>query len=120
MFSDNYRLSLFAVITAILFVIPSCSQQKQEEKKKEEPPPEVTRKDELVIFLDSLEHTYELACFGMGTANWNSYSKEGAYDLTAAKATFAKIFLDTTARNTIENWRSRSNSLADKLLARRL
>ncbi len=120
MFPVQRRFSLLAIVTFLLFIIQSCSEQKPQENKKEEPRQEVTRKDELVVFLDSLEHTYELACFGMGNANWNSYSKEGTYDLTAAKATFAKIFLDTTARNTIEEWRGRSNSLADKLLARRL
>jgi peptidyl-dipeptidase A len=101
------------MLIVLALVAHSCSQKQQEK-------PEVTRKDELVVFLDSLERAYEAACFRMGTANWNSYSKEGSYDLNGAKAGFAKIFLDTTARKTIEEWRGKSNSLADKLLTRRL
>jgi peptidyl-dipeptidase A len=91
---------------------------------KNEPPkpPErkVNSKDELVLYLDTLEQRYEQACIQMGTANWNSYSKEAAYDLDAAKAGFSEIFSDTTARNIIIEWRGKSNSLADKPLARRL
>ncbi len=77
-------------------------------------------KDELVLYLDTLEQRYEQACYQMGLANWNSYSKEAAYDLDKAKANFAEIFSDTSARKIIEEWRGKSNSLADKLLARRL
>jgi peptidyl-dipeptidase A len=92
----------------------SCSGKFEPQK------PRVTSKDELYVFLDSLERQYEDACYEIGLANWNSYSKEGAYDLDAAKANFAKIFLDTTTRNIIEQWRERSGSLADEELARRL
>ena len=80
----------------------------------------VTKKDELIPVLDSLEARYEKACARMGTANWNSYSKEAPADLDGAKAEFAKIFLDSATANMIEVWRGRSSSLADKLLARRL
>lgn len=83
-------------------------------------PRTVNSKDELVLYLDTLELRYEAACKEMGLANWNSYSKEAPYDLDAAKAGFAKIFLDTTARSIITEWRRRSNSLADKPLSRRL
>ncbi len=102
---------LLAALIALQPLLNSCSQRKN---------PEVSRKDDLVVFLDSLEHRYENACYQMGTANWNSYSKEGLYDLDAAKQEFAKIFLDSTARSTIEEWKQKSSSLADKLLARRL
>jgi hypothetical protein len=80
----------------------------------------VSSKDELVVFLDSLEVSYEQACFKMGIANWNSYSKEGPADLDGAKASFAKIFNDTLARSIITEWDRKSSALADKLLARRL
>ncbi len=80
----------------------------------------VTSKDDLIVYLDSLERAYENACFAMGTANWNSYSKEAPADLNAAKAKFARIFLDEKHRRTISEWREKSSSLADELLARRL
>lgn len=80
----------------------------------------VTSKDQLFLFLDALEHEYELACHEMGIANWNSYSKEGPADLDSAKARFANIFLDEKRRATIEEWRGKSGSLADEMLARRL
>ena len=109
------RLSLASIIISGLLVImtTSCSDTRQQKQ-------EITRKDDLVVFLDSLEKRYEAACISMGSANWNSYSHEGPYDLDAAKAEFAAIFLDSAARKTVEEWRGRSNSLADKLLARRL
>lgn len=80
----------------------------------------VNSKDELYVYLDSLERRYERACSRMGLANWNSYSKESAYDLDGAKAEFAGIFGDTSARSIIEEWRGRARSLSDKPLARRL
>ena len=80
----------------------------------------VTSKNELVVFLDTLEQRYEKACEQIGIANWNSYSGEGPADLDGAKEDFAKLFLDTSARATVDEWRLRSKSLADKLLARRL
>jgi hypothetical protein len=109
MIRAQHALTVALVLANSLF-ISSCAKQK----------PSVTSKDELVVFLDSLERRYEYACTRMGLANWNSYSKEASYDLDAAKAEFAKIFSDSTARQTIEEWRGKSNSLADKLLARRL
>ncbi len=80
----------------------------------------VGSKNELYVYLDSLERRYEKACYGMGMANWNSYSKEAPYDLDGAKAGFAAIFGDTSARAIIEEWCARSSSLSDKQLARRL
>lgn len=97
-------ITLFAAM-----VLTSCSSKDR-----------VTSKDELVIFLDSLERAYESACFEMGAANWNNYSKEGPANLDSAKAVFAKIFLDVKKHQTISEWRDKSNVLADKLLARRL
>src|SRR5512143_2087846 len=103
----------------LLSVISSCSRQ-----EKTDPVPEMKKdvksRDELYVFLDSLEKRYEKACYVMGLANWNSYAKEAPYDLDAAKAGFAKIFADSAARTVVEEWRGRSNSLADKPLARRL
>lgn len=89
-------------------------------EKNEPKKPTVTSKDELYIFLDSLEKEYENACLQIGLANWNSYSKEAPYNLDAAKKKFAEIFLDTTTRHIIDEWRERSGSLADEELARRL
>src|SRR5260221_10101865 len=80
----------------------------------------ISSKNELYVYLDSLERRYEKACYAMGMANWNSYSKEGEFDLDGAKAGFAGIFGDTSARAIIEEWRGRSSSLSDKQLARRL
>jgi peptidyl-dipeptidase A len=103
----------------LLTALVSCSRQ-----DKPDPVPEakkdVSSRDELYVFLDSLEKRYEKACVVMGVANWNSYAKEEAYDLDAAKAGFATIFADSAARAIVEEWRGRSNSLADKPLARRL
>ncbi len=86
----------------------------REQKKR------VTSKDELIPFLDTLERRYEAACFAMGKANWHSYAKDSAYNLDAAKAQFAEIFLDTSLRNIITEWLNISGSLADKQLERRL
>lgn len=105
------RLRILFVVS--LFLIAGCEQ----------PPPKgphITMKDELIPYLDSLEIRYEAACRAIGLANWNSYSKEAPYDLNAAKAQLAELFLDTTARKIVEEWRGRSGSLADATLARRL
>lgn len=80
----------------------------------------VASKDELFVYLDSLERAYENACYAMGIANWNSYSNEAPAHLDSAKAKFAKIFLDEKRRLTIAEWRNNSGSLADARLSRRL
>ena len=113
---ERPRVLLVLALAGAVLLAESCMKQ---------PPPTpaprtVNSKDELVLYLDTLEHRYEAACTAMGVANWNSYSKEAPDDLGGAKAGFAKIFLDTTARNIITDWRRRSNSLADKPLSRRL
>jgi peptidyl-dipeptidase A len=92
-------------------------------EKKQEPQvstQEISVKDELLVFLDSLEGEYEKACIATGTANWNSYSGDAPYNLDSAKALFGRIFLDSTARATVEEWRRKSGSLADQGLSRRL
>lgn len=94
----------------VTFLVFSCSSRDRS----------VTSKDELFVYLDSLEHEYENACYAMGIANWNSYSKEGPAYLDTAKAQFAKIFLDQKRRATINEWRNKSTSLADERLSRRL
>jgi hypothetical protein len=109
------RQSIRLTITFVLVSIMTTSCSHKEEQKQE-----IRKKDELIVFLDSLEKKYEAACYNTGMANWNSYSKEGPYDLNAAKAEFAAIFLDGTSRAIIEDWRGRAPSLADKVLARRL
>ncbi|MBI1805773.1 MAG: hypothetical protein HYR76_01825 [Ignavibacteria bacterium] len=107
------RLSIAIGVMTLTF---SCMKQNQDLPKKQT----VSSKDELIIYLDSLEHRYEHACLRMGLANWNSYSKEAAYELDGAKEEFSHIFSDSTARSIIDDWRRKSNSLADKQLARRL
>lgn len=80
----------------------------------------VTSKDELFLYLDSLEQTYENACYAVGIANWNAYAKDGPARLDSARALFGKIFLDQKRRATITEWRDKASSLADERLARRL
>jgi peptidyl-dipeptidase A len=110
------RFILFTVTIIVITLTESCMKDKPQEKHEIT----ITKKDDLVPYLDSLERTYELACLRMGVANWNSYAKEAPADLDGAKAGFANIFADTTARKIIDEWRGKSNSLADKPLARRL
>lgn len=105
----------FALFAAL--ANPSCTRQQRPETSSEAV---VRSKNDLVIFLDSLERRYEQACIGVGLANWSVYSGEGGYDLDRAKEEMAKIFSDSTARAIVQEWRNRSNSLADKELARRL
>ena len=94
----------------------SCTQEVPESPPKTT----VTSKNELIVYLDSLEHRYERAVWLVGLANWNSYAKELPYDLDSAKAGLAAVVADSSIRNIIDEWRGRSNSLADKMLARRL
>lgn len=93
-----------------LILLSSCEQKRET----------VSTKNELLIFLDTLEHNYEDACIQTGMANWNLYSGEAAHNLDAAKAKFAKIFLDSSDKKLIELWRDKSSALADDTLARRL
>jgi len=81
---------------------------------------QVSRKDDLVKWLDSLETQYEQACFAMGIANWNSYSKEGAADLDGAKKKFANIFLNEDSRKIIQEWKSKITPNVDPTLSRRM
>jgi peptidyl-dipeptidase A len=114
-------LVLLAAAALLLPVEDSCTKKSDEQMGKNiQAKTEVNSKDELYVYLDSLERRYEKACERMGLANWNSYSHEAAYDLDGAKAEFAGIFGDTTARSIIETWLGRAASLSDKPLARRL
>lgn len=110
------RFFILTITIIVITLTESCMKDKPQVK----PEIKIARKDDLVPYLDSLERTYEHACFKMGIANWNSYAKEAPADLDGAKAGFANIFTDTTARKIIDEWRGKSNSLADKLLSRRL
>jgi hypothetical protein len=109
-FSFYLKITLALFCLLLGFIVSSC------EKKKEA----VSTKDELILFLDTLEQKYENACMQTGLANWNMYSKEGKSDLDSAKNLFAKIFLDSLNEKIIEEWRKKATSLADKLLERRL
>ncbi|MBI5021513.1 MAG: M2 family metallopeptidase [Ignavibacteriales bacterium] len=82
--------------------------------------PRVESKDGLYLFLDTLEQRYESACSAMELARWNFATKEAKPDFNSARELLAEIFLDTSIRNIISEWRGRSGSLADKPLARRL
>ncbi len=108
---NRFTVAVAILLPALLTLLSSCENR---------PEPDVSVKDELVIFLDSLEARYEEACIATGIANWNSYSGDGPAHLDSAKALFTGIFLDSTARSTIRQWRKKSGSLADPTLGRRL
>ncbi len=105
------KISPAFFVVALLLAFTSC---KKELKQR------VASKDELYAYLDSLEKRYETACSQVQISDWSRYSKDGSSDAVAARGRLAEIFRDTTALNIIEEWRSRSASLADKMLARRL
>jgi peptidyl-dipeptidase A len=111
------RVLVLVTAAALLIAEYSCKQKADQQVAKKTT---VDSKNELYVYLDTLERRYEHACERMGLANWNSYSQEAPFDLDGAKAEFAGIFGDTTARSIIETWRGRSSSLSDKPLARRL
>ena len=100
----------------------SCGKKKEDNAQQNIPPKmkSIERKEDLEKFLDSLEQTYEQACFAMGTANWNSYSKEGTADLDGAKKKFSSIFADESARKIILEWKVKISPNVDKELARRM
>lgn len=114
-------LQKFSILThrniVCLFIFLSISLALSSCTKKKEA---VSTKDELVLYLDTLEQKYEDACVQTGLANWDMYSREGKSNLDSAKYLFTKIFLDTVNQKIIEEWRGKSTSLADKLLERRL
>jgi hypothetical protein len=114
-----------AIALILAFSLAGFSCKKSEKPVVPAPQPQrkethVSKKDELIPVLDSLERAYEEACKNMGVANWNSYSQDGPADLDSAKGEFSKIFLDSAMAKLIDVWRDKSGSLADKLLARRL
>jgi peptidyl-dipeptidase A len=108
---------LLAAVVLLISVEYSCMKKTDQQVEKKMT---VKSKNELYVYLDTLEQRYEKACERMGLANWNSYSGEAPYDLDGAKAEFAGIFGDTVARSIIETWLKRASSLSDKPLARRL
>ena len=88
------RSARLAIPLVVVVFLVSCSREQKIELPKEEKKAtaSVESKNDLLPFLDSLEHRYEAACRQMGIANWNSYSKEAAYDLDSAKDALGKIF----------------------------
>src|SRR5258706_371706 len=100
------RVFTFLALAALLIAVEfSCMKKNDEQsEKKMKAKTEVNSKNDLYVYLDSLEHRYEQACERMGVANWNSYSQEAPFDLDGAKGEFAGIFGDTTARSIIETW----------------
>lgn len=105
----RFPKSIFFILSAIFIL--SCSREIK---------PRVESKDGLYLFLDTLEQRYEVACSKMELARWNAVTKEAPPDFISAREMLAQIFLDTSVRNIISEWRGRSGSLADKPLARRL
>jgi len=87
---------------------------------QQKPPSQISRKDDLIQWLDSLEKEYEQACFAMGVANWNNYSKEGVADLDGAKKKFAHIFFNEDSRKIIAEWKQKITPNVDATLARRM
>ncbi len=119
------RRSIRAIFLTLCVLAPAvlplgCTNTREKAQDTGKQPIMISSKNELLPYLDSLERQYESACKAMGIANWNSYSKEGTADLSGAKKGFAEIFTDSTAHAIVEEWRRKSPSLADKLLARRL
>ncbi len=108
---NRYTVAVAILLPALLTLLSSCENR---------PEPEVSVKDDLVVFLDSLEGRYEAACVATGIANWNGYSGDAPARLDSAKALFTGIFMDSAARSTIRHWRNKSGSLADPTLGRRL
>jgi hypothetical protein len=80
----------------------------------------VASKDELYLYLDSLEQRYESACQAIRKHEWEIATGTKPLSQINPRQLLANIFLDTATQNTIEEWRNRSSSLADKPLARRL
>lgn len=105
-----YKSHYIYFLIVSLFLFASCKHQRDT----------VSTKNDLLIYLDTLENKYEEACVQTGMANWNLYSGEAVHNLDAAKAKFAKIFLDSSDKKLIEVWRAKASSLADDTLARRL
>ncbi len=101
------------ILPIVIMIVPllffSCTKEEK-----------ISSKDELLLFMDTLELKYEDACVQLGQAYWNFYSQEGNADNEAAKEKFKIIFQDTLTKNIINLWLNRSGSLADELLARRL
>ena len=106
------KTTLFSLLITVFMFLTSCAI---EEKKRG-----VASKDELYVYLDSLEKCYESACGNLALASWNYSTSEKPSDIYAARTKLAEIFQDTGARNIITEWRNRSGSLADKQLTRRL
>ncbi len=106
----RYRAQYFYFFIIVLFLFASCKYKKET----------VGTKNELLMYLDTLEYEYEKACIQTGLETWNLYSAEAPSKLNVAKSKFAKIFLDSADQKLIELWRAKSSSLADDTLARRL
>jgi hypothetical protein len=106
---QRYLLLIFTIFSIILLL--SCAKEIK---------PRVTSKDELYLFLDTLEQRYEAACSAMELVRWNMATKEAGLDIHSARKELSGIFLDLAIRNIIIEWKNQSGSLADKPLSRRL
>ncbi|MBI5476345.1 MAG: M2 family metallopeptidase [Ignavibacteriales bacterium] len=106
-----HRFPIFITILISAILFSSC---------KKEIKPRVTSKNELYLFLDTLEQKYESASSAVETARWNIATKNQPADIRVARGKLAEIFLDSSLRNIISEWKNQSGSLADKPLARRL
>jgi hypothetical protein len=99
------------ILLAVLFLLPSC---RKEEKFV------VSSKNELYIFLDTLELRYEKAYSSVQLALLHQAGLSDSAVTDSGWSEAAKIFLDTSVYNTILKWHNRSGSLADEELGRRL
>ncbi len=106
-------MKLKFIIILLVLLLTSCSKEK--EKK-----PSVTSKDELYVYLDSLEYEYENSCAAIQRARLNMLRKNESQEIDKPVIKLASLLLDTNAFKIIIEWRGRASSLADKLLVRRL
>jgi hypothetical protein len=96
---------------AVLFLLPSC---REEEKVV------VSSKNDLYVFLDTLEKRYESAYSSVQSSIMYQAGFTDSVVTDSGWLEASKIFLDTSLYNTIVEWHNRSGSLADKELERRL
>ncbi len=104
------RFKVIISLTA-LFLLPSC---REEEKVL------VTSKNELYVFLDTLEKRYENAYSSVQRALMYQSGLTDSSVTDSGWSEAARLFLDTSVYHTITEWHNRSGSLADEELERRL
>ncbi len=76
--------------------------------------------DELRAYLDVKEEEFEDICVDLGGAIWNLYTGEGGADQSAYYRRFGELFSEDSLRTVIAHCASRTDSLTDRALARRV